>query len=79
MASRRSIRVSVFLYYCCDSTRGKSGFRFFEARFLVGGCFGGLHLACDCFAVLCCFAVFFFLPLPFRCARSMSLLIVVLW
>ena len=47
-------------HYCCDSTRGKSAFRFFEARFPVGGCLGGLHLACDyCFAVLCCFCNFF--------------------
>lgn len=51
----------VSFHYCCDLTRGKSAPRFFfEARFPVGACFGGLHLACDCFAVLCWAALQYF-------------------
>lgn len=35
--------------------------------------FGGLHIACDCFAVL--HSIFSSFSLPIRCARSMSLMI----
>ena len=60
----------VFFFTAVTRPGGKALFTF-EAQFPVSGCFGGLHLACDCFAVLLC--NFFFLPLS--CARSMSLMI----
>lgn len=43
------------MFFVTAVTRpGGKAFFTFEAQFPVSGCFGGLHLACDCFAVLLC-------------------------
>jgi hypothetical protein len=47
---------------CCDSqkvTRGQKALCVWRHDSPVGGCFGGLHLACDCFAVRCDFFSFY--------------------